>query len=130
MVNEHVPDHALAAVRAFEDALADTRTRLARLREVEIPEVEGVSPEEMAAYAERPDASKELKAVARAVAEKRITWEDATEGRVLAAPEIAQLVEHGGPQFVAMWERGEEEDRRRAANDSRTNTITTERRDR
>lgn len=109
----HVPPHMREAVLAFEAALSDTRTRLARLREVEIPDVAGVSPEQMAEAAARPDAPRELKDVARAVEEGRTTWRHAAEGRLDSAPEVRALVENGGPRFVEMWERGQKEDRRR-----------------
>ena len=109
----HIPPHMREAVRAFEAALGDTRTRLARLREVEIPDIEGVTPEQMAREAAKPDAPRELKDVARAVEEGRATWRDAAEGRLDSTPEVRALVENGGPRFVEMWERGQEEDRRR-----------------
>jgi hypothetical protein len=109
-----IPPHLRDAVLAFETALSDTRTRLARLREVEIPDIDGPSPEQMAAAATRPDAPRELKEVARAVEEGRTTWADAARGRLDGAPEVRALVANGGPRFVEMWERGQEEDRRRS----------------
>lgn len=108
-----IPAHLRDAILSFETALSDTRTRLARLREVAIPEVAGPTPDQMAAAAARPGAPRELKDVARAVEEGRATWRDAVEGRLDGAPEVRALVENGGPRFVAMWERGRAEDRRR-----------------
>ena len=109
-----IPPHLRDAILSFETALSDTRTRLARLRDVEIPDVEGPTPAQMAAAAAQPDAPRELRDVARAVEEDRATWRDAVEGRLDAAPEVRALVENGGPRFVALWERGRAEDRRRA----------------
>lgn len=108
-----IPPHLRDAILTFETALSDTRTRLARLREVEIPDVAGPTPEQMAAAAAQPGAPRELKDVARAVEEGRTTWRDAVEGRLDGAPEVRALVENGGPRFVALWERGRAEDRRR-----------------
>ena len=108
-----IPAHLRDAILNFETALSDTRTRLARLREVEIPDVNGPTPEQMAAAAAQPGAPRELRDVARAVEEGRATRRDAVEGRLDGAPEVRALVENGGPRFVAMWERGRAEDRRR-----------------
>jgi hypothetical protein len=110
-----IPPHLRDAILNFETALSDTRTRLARLREVEIPDVEGPTPEQMASAAAQPGAPRELKDVASAVEQGRATWRDAVEGRLDGAPEVRALVENGGPRFAAMWERGRAEDRRRGA---------------
>jgi hypothetical protein len=117
MIEEYIPEHARAAVRAFEEALVDTRTRLARLQQVELPEVVGPSAEEFRREAERPDAPQELKDVARAVAEKRATWDDVARGRFQGVPEITRMIENGASRFADLWERGQREDDLRAALD-------------
>lgn len=112
MYDGHVPPHAEEALRGFENALADLRTRRIRLERVEVPDVEGPSPREMAEAAARPDAPAELRAVARAVAEGRAGWDDVLAGRVDAAPEVAALFDASRERFAALMERGRAEDER------------------
>lgn len=106
----YVPPHMEAAMRSFDDALASFRTRMARVEQLEMPESERVDPEDLARAAARPDASPELKAVARVVEEGRATWDDVLKGRTSLAPEIAELFAASGPGIEAALTEAEREE--------------------
>lgn len=115
MFTEPLPPHLEAPLRAFDEAMVDLRTRRIRLEAVEVPDVPGPSPKDLADAAARPDAPAPLKAMARAVAEERATWEDVLAGRVDAAPEVRGLFGASHARFAELWERGVQEDERLAA---------------
>ncbi|WP_199430909.1 hypothetical protein [Qaidamihabitans albus] len=111
---DYVPAHLRAPLASFETALADFRTQRIRLEQREVPDTPAVDAEKLAEAAERPDAPEKLKAVARAVAEGRATWDDVAEGRVEAAPEVRELFAASGPGIVRGMAEAEEEEARLA----------------
>lgn len=126
MYDGYVPPRLEAPLAAFENAIADLRTRRIRLEQVELPAAEGPSTAELAEAAARPDAPAELKAVARAVEEGRASWDDVLAGRVDAAPEIGEMFDASRERFAELWERGQAEDERleREQRDQRGGVIS------
>jgi hypothetical protein len=95
---EPVPAFLESALRRFEDALAGHRTLRIRAEQIEVPDVPGPSADELAAAAADPDAPRELKDVARAVAEGRSTWDDVIHARP-TSPEVRALAEAGADRL-------------------------------
>ncbi|MBM9460917.1 hypothetical protein JK386_13515 [Nocardioides sp. zg-536] len=112
MFAEPLPEHVQTRLHAFEEALVDLRTRRVRLEAIELPDAPGPDPADLARAAGRPDAPPELRAVGRAVAEGRASWDDVLAGRVDAAPEVGALFAASRERFAELWERGRAEDER------------------
>jgi hypothetical protein len=112
--DDHVPDRLREKLRAFDDALAATRTRRMRLEQLAVPDVPGPTAADLDEAARRPGAPRELRDLARAVDEGRASWDDVLHPHAgPAAAEVRAYFEASPARFAALMARGEEEDRRR-----------------
>ncbi|TCP57451.1 hypothetical protein EV191_1011406 [Tamaricihabitans halophyticus] len=94
-MREDVPPHMRNKVNQIETIAAEMDTRLARAKELPVPELEPVDPKIVAEHAQSPDAPHQLKMVARAVAEGRTTWTEVASGGGLDLPEVRDLRDYG-----------------------------------
>lgn len=100
MRDDYIPSELEALRRRADEAFDPFRTRLARARELPLPDIGPPDPDELRAAAQRPDAPAELKAVERAVREGRTTWPEVISGRADRLPEVAAL-HRAGAQHLA-----------------------------
>jgi hypothetical protein len=88
---EIVPDFLRDAYDQLTESVADLDTAIARAHETPVPSLEPADPEQLAEAARSADAPRELRAVATAVAEGRITWAEVATGGGRDLPEIREL---------------------------------------
>lgn len=125
-MREELSPRSQAALANVDASLAELRTRRIRAAQLALPEIPIAGPEDFAAAAKAADAAPELRAVARAVAQGRVTWQDVADGRIDAAPEIRDLVAAGSARAVEAERETERPARRpRAAADEDDFSQTT-----
>lgn len=95
-----IPPGAEAAVRRFQNAMADVATQAARLRRLADEPIEpfaGVDEARLNAMARMPSASPELAAAAAAISRGECTWHEIVEGLRRQPPEIVNLIDEKIP---------------------------------
>jgi hypothetical protein len=100
MRDDYVPPELESLLRSADQAFEPFRTRLARARELPLPDIEPPDPGELRAAAQRPDAPAELKAVERAVREGRTSWPEVISGRADRLPEVAAFHRAGARRLA------------------------------
>ncbi|KAA8890225.1 hypothetical protein F3087_02640 [Nocardia colli] len=95
-----IPPGAEAAVRRFQNSLADLETqrnRLQRLAEEDMEPFAGITETQLNSMAREPGASPQLAACEAAIARGEYTWREVVEGGRPRPPEVARLIEQGIP---------------------------------
>lgn len=95
-----IPPGAEAAVRRFQNSLAEVATRAARLDRLAdepIAPFTGIDEQRLNSLARSSYASPELAAAARAVERGECSWREIVEGHRRQPPEIVDLISSGIP---------------------------------
>lgn len=104
-MDNQVPTEALNAFRMLEESVGELDAQLERAKQADVPEFEDPDPSVMAAAYEDADAPAEMRAVARAVAEGRTSWEEIAAGGASDVPEVqaveAYVIAGGGEDSQA-----------------------------
>lgn len=87
MTTDPIPPHLQGPIHNLNDALGRLRTTRIRASQIEIPDEDPPSAQELADAVDRPDAPPQLRAVAAAVHDGRTSWEAILEMGVAAAVE-------------------------------------------
>jgi hypothetical protein len=96
-----LPPELRAAARRFSDLAAEAESRAIRLRQFQLPAIPPVDPARLAAEADKPSASAQLRAVAAAVRAGRTSWQEVAGGGANDLAEVRALREEAARTALA-----------------------------
>jgi hypothetical protein len=96
-----LPADLAEVLRQLEETAAEARTMAIRAKAEPLPQVQLPDATAVEEAATRPDAPAELKAVAGAVEDGRVTWEDVAAGRGAEVPEVRAAYEANQRMIMA-----------------------------